>query len=60
MTLWLGQDGFDYPFQADHRALWEMMITAIGEVAKHNPLESIFMIGVDILSLRDSLRIPLG
>jgi xylose isomerase len=37
MTLWMGQDGFDYSFQVDYRALWEMMISAIGEVAKHNP-----------------------
>jgi xylose isomerase len=37
MTLWMGQDGFDYSFQADYRAVWEMMISALGEVAKHNP-----------------------
>lgn len=37
MTLWLGQDGFDYSFQADYRALWEMEIAAIREVADHDP-----------------------
>lgn len=37
MTLWLGQDGFDYSFQADYARLWEDSISAIAEVADHNP-----------------------
>jgi xylose isomerase len=37
MTLWLGQDGFDYSFQADYSRLWEHTIDAIREVAGHNP-----------------------
>ncbi|MDQ0472574.1 sugar phosphate isomerase/epimerase family protein [Labrys wisconsinensis] len=37
MTLWLGQDGFDYSFQADYRALWDMEVAAIREVAAHDP-----------------------
>jgi xylose isomerase len=37
MTLWLGQDGFDYPFQADYVQLWDWEIAAIREVAEHNP-----------------------
>jgi sugar phosphate isomerase/epimerase len=37
MTLWMGQDGFDYSFQADYSALWDMTIDAIREVADHNP-----------------------
>ena len=37
MTLWMGQDGFDYSFQADYMALWEYTIEAIREVADHNP-----------------------
>ena len=37
MTLWLGQDGFDYPFQADYRQLWDWEIAAIREVADHDP-----------------------
>jgi xylose isomerase len=37
MTLWLGQDGFDYAFQADYRALWDLEIAAIREVADHDP-----------------------
>ena len=37
MTLWLGQDGFDYSFQADYRALWDMEVEGIREVAAHDP-----------------------
>jgi xylose isomerase len=37
MTIWLGQDGFDYPFQADYRKLWAMEIEAIAEVCAHDP-----------------------
>ncbi len=37
MTLWMGQDGFDYSFQADYGALWDQTISAIREVADHNP-----------------------
>ena len=37
MTLWLGQDGFDYGFQCDYNALWAMEIAGIAEVAAHDP-----------------------
>ena len=37
MTLWMGQDGFDYSFQADYGRLWENTIDAIREVADHSP-----------------------
>lgn len=37
MTLWLGQDGFDYSFQANYGALWEMSLESIREVAEHDP-----------------------
>ena len=37
MTLWLGQDGFDYSFQADYARQWDDSISAIAEVADHNP-----------------------
>jgi xylose isomerase len=37
MTLWMGQDGFDYSFQIDYMGLWENTIDAIREVADHNP-----------------------
>ena len=41
MTLWLGQDGFDYSFQANYARAWEAEIEAIREVAAHDP-------GIDI------------
>jgi xylose isomerase len=37
MTLWMGQDGFDYSFQADYGRLWDDTVAAIAEVADHNP-----------------------
>ena len=37
MTLWLGQDGFDYPFQADYGQMWNDTVAAIEEIARHNP-----------------------
>lgn len=37
MTLWLGQDGFDYPFQCDYSELWDLEVKGIREVALHNP-----------------------
>ena len=37
MTLWLGQDGFDYAFQADYGRLWAEEIEGIREVALHDP-----------------------
>ncbi len=36
MTLWLGQDGFDTPFQADYGRLWDDEVAAIAEVAAHD------------------------
>lgn len=37
MTLWMGQDGFDYAFQADYGAMWDDTISALIEVAAHDP-----------------------
>ena len=37
MTLWMGQDGFDYSFQADYSRLWENTIDAVREIADHDP-----------------------
>ncbi len=37
MTLWLGQDGWDYTFQCDYAALWDAEIAGIAEVAAHDP-----------------------
>jgi xylose isomerase len=37
MTLWMGQDGFDYSFQADYGRVWDETVEAMREVADHNP-----------------------
>lgn len=37
MTIWLGQDGFDTPFQADYAQLWDWEIQGLREVADHIP-----------------------
>lgn len=37
MTLWLGQDGWDYAFQCDYPALWADEVAGIAEVAAHDP-----------------------
>ncbi len=37
MTLWMGQDGVDYSFQGDYARMWEDTVTAIAELADHNP-----------------------
>lgn len=36
MTLWLGQDGFDYAFQIDYARAWAMEIEAIAECCAHD------------------------
>lgn len=33
--LWLGSDGFDYPFQVDYITHWNLLIDAIREVAEY-------------------------
>jgi len=37
INLWLGQDGFDYPFQADYKKVWRLLITGIKECAEYKP-----------------------
>ncbi|AAU36809.1 MULTISPECIES: sugar phosphate isomerase/epimerase family protein [Basfia] len=37
MTIWLGQDGFDYSFQADYNKIWDDLIYAFREVAEYAP-----------------------
>ncbi len=37
MTLWLGQDGYDYGFQCDYNTLWQMEVDGIAEIAAHDP-----------------------
>jgi len=36
MTIWLGQDGFDYAFQADYDRMWQHEIDGIREVCEHD------------------------
>ena len=37
LTIWLGQDGWDYPFQVDYETIWQAETEAIREVADYNP-----------------------
>jgi xylose isomerase len=37
MTVWLGQDGFDYSFQGDYARLWDDTLSSLAEVCDHNP-----------------------
>jgi xylose isomerase len=37
VKLWPGQDGWDYPFQVDHGALWKASLDGVGELAAENP-----------------------
>jgi xylose isomerase len=37
MTLWLGQDGFDYSFAADYLRMWDHTAEALRIIAAHNP-----------------------
>ena len=37
MTLWMGQDGYDYAFQVGYARMWDDTIAALIEVADHNP-----------------------
>jgi sugar phosphate isomerase/epimerase len=41
INLWLGQDGFDYPFQADYSKQWEFMIECTRECADYKPGQKI-------------------
>ena len=37
VNLWLGQDGFDYPFQVDYSCQWENTVKGIRACAKYKP-----------------------
>jgi xylose isomerase len=37
IDLWFGQDGYDYPFQADFHAAWDRIIEGTIECAEHLP-----------------------
>lgn len=35
INLWLGHDGYDYPFEADYQSYWTRTIDGIGEIAQY-------------------------
>ncbi|KHJ65284.1 xylose isomerase [Pantoea rodasii] len=37
VKVWPGQDGWDYPFQVDHKNLWKMAVDGMRELASANP-----------------------
>jgi xylose isomerase len=37
VNIWAGQDGFDYPFEADYLKSWESMIEVLKEAADYDP-----------------------
>lgn len=75
MTLWMGQDGFDYAFQADYRRMWDDTVAAIAAVADHAPHVSIAIeykpneprayalmpdVGITLLAIKEIGRPNLG
>ncbi len=41
MALWMGQDGFDYAFQADCQRMRNATIAAYAEMADYDPARDI-------------------
>ena len=37
IVFWLGQDGFEYPFQGHYLDAWQWIVEGLEEVAEHNP-----------------------
>lgn len=37
VILWMGPDGYDYPFQVNYSAMWDMEIDGFRQVAASNP-----------------------
>ena len=37
INLWLGRDGFDYPFQIDYDLAWQRLLDTLREIAAHRP-----------------------
>lgn len=37
MNLWLGQDGFDYPFQTDYAKAWKNLVESVQEICDYQP-----------------------
>ena len=35
ISLWPGQDGFDYPMQVDYRKAWDRIVDAVKEIAEY-------------------------
>lgn len=75
MTLWMGQDGVDYPFQGDYARMWDDTIAALVEVANHDPTVDIAIeykpneprayalmpdIGTTLLAVREADRPNIG
>lgn len=75
MTLWMGQDGIDYAFQADYARLWDDTIAALRDVADHAPGIDIAIeykpneprafalmpdVGTTLLAIREADRSSLG
>lgn len=36
VTLWLGHDGYDYPFQVNYNEKWNMLVEGVREIASHD------------------------
>lgn len=37
VQLWLGQDGYEYPFQSDYAMVWDQLAESLKEVAAYRP-----------------------
>ena len=37
LKVWPGQDGWDYPFQVDHKQQWDLAVSGMRELAQANP-----------------------
>ncbi len=37
VNIWLGRDGFDYPFQSDYTVAWDRLVEAFKEIGAHRP-----------------------
>ena len=37
INLWLGHDGFEYPFQAHYEDAWNWIVEGLSELAEYNP-----------------------
>lgn len=43
VSLWLGQDGYDYPFQVNYGRAWDRMVDGIRECADHDDRVTLFI-----------------